>query len=212
MKQLKQVWSLAPKVTRLLLIAIIAIAVGSSVMAAQPNLPVTQPTKTQLLSRRTSPGIYSAPSSCSMAAPVVPALVTVAEVERRQFQADFAKFIEEQAKIDQEAGLTFNRDVLTIEKYRLDCDILAVQARQVLQADRNFPQPDVPITDLELVLRQQQFDIAEQIDEETTLAQEAGLTSLDRLWQARRDRIDSEILWLQAKEQKRLQDLQNNSN
>lgn len=211
MTHIKQLWQLTPKVLRSLLATVlIIILAGSSVLGAQRDVTPPHQPNSQLISRRTSPGFYTAPSSCSLTAPLVPALVTAEEIGLRQFQIDFAKFIEEQAKLDQEAGLTLSRDVLNIQKYRLDCEIVLLKAKQALAGNGTFSLPDTAVTTQELELRKRQFAIAEQVDEDATLSQAEGLVSLNTLWTSRRDRIDSEILLLQATVQKRFQDLQNN--
>lgn len=195
----------APKILRSLLIAVLIVTMAgmhSVTLAARRTAPqVPVPSDTQLMAARALPGVYSVPSSCSV--PVIPAIVTENEIELRQYQADFAKFIEEQAKLDREASLTLQRDVLAIEKFRLDCDIKVMQARQSLGS--TAPLPSVPATPLVVELRKRQLAIAKQIDAEETVAQEAGIASINSVWAARRTLIDTEILLLQATVQQRLQ-------
>ncbi|MEO0869419.1 MAG: hypothetical protein AAFY17_13445 [Cyanobacteria bacterium J06642_11] len=213
MKHIKHLWQLTPKVLRSLLAAILILAVAAgSVLAAQGSstAQATPSVSDQLISRRSSPGIYAAPSTCAIAAPIVPALVTEKEIELRQFHRDFAKFIEEQAKLDNAAGLTFDRDVMAIEKYRLDCEVMVLRAKQILAAGDIFSLPELPVSAREIALRKRQLEIARRIDAETTVAQSEGLDSLNKLWQTRRDRTDAEILLLQAETQKKLQEMQEN--
>lgn len=193
----------APKVLRSLLIAIlVVIMAGTTVLAArvsQPELP-----DAQLIAARALPGVYSVPSTCSV--PIIPAAVTAKEIELRQYQLDFAKFIEEQANLDREAALTTSRDVLSIEKFRIDCEIMLLQAKRLLESDNTLPALPATVTQQQIELRKRQFEIAKQIDAEEAIAQEAGVASLNRVWAARRTRIDSEILLVQAIVQERLQD------
>ena len=158
-----------------------------------------------MIAARALPGSYSVPSTCSV--PIIPALVTEKEIKLRQYQLDFAKFIEEQANLDREAALTMSRDVLSIERFRLDCEIMLLRAKQILDSNSDYPLPAVKITPQEIELRKSQFDISKQLDEEESLAQEVGVASLNRVWSARRSRTNSEILLLQATVQKRLQDI-----
>ena len=194
-------WQLAPKGLRSLLIAILMITLAATVAvgARQPSAP---PVDSSLVVARALPGIYSVPSTCSV--PIIPAIVTNEEIKLRQYQLDFASFIEEQANLDREAALTTSRDVLSIEKYRIDCEIMLLRAKQAQAADNALP-PDINISSQEIDLRTRQFAIAKQIDEEEAIAQEVGVASLNRVWAARRARIDSEILLVQAKVQQRLQ-------
>lgn len=211
MKHIKKMGQRTPKVLRSLLIAILVVIVaGGTALGAERHTSNLHQVGTQLISRRrTAPGVYSVPSNCSLAAPIVPALITDEEVELRQFQADFSQFIEDQAKLDEAAGLTFDRDVLAIEKYRIDCEIMVLKAKQILATGGDFTLPAIPITEEEIALRKRQFAIAEEIDEEAALSQAAGIASLNSVWRSRRERIDTEILWRQAQTQKKLQDLQN---
>lgn len=202
MKHLKPMGRFAPRVLRSLLIAVLVVTmtgISTVALAARHQTPPLQsalePSDAQLIARAL-PGVYTIPASCSV--PIIPAILTETEVELRQYQADFAKFIEEQAKLDEAAALTHERDVLAIERFRLDCDIRVLQAKQILQAASTPPLPNLPVTLQEVELRQRQFDLAKQIDNYEALAQEAGVASIDRVWRARRNRIDAEILLLQA--------------
>lgn len=209
-------WPVAPKILRSLLIAVLIITLAgihSATLAARrtttPQVQNPAPSDTQLLAARALPGVYSVPSSCSV--PIIPAIVTENEIELRQYQADFAKFIEEQAKLDREASLTLQRDVLAIERFRLDCEIKVLQAKQSLQTGSAVPLPSVPVTPQEIELRKRQLAIAKQIDAEEGAAQEAGIASINSVWAARRTRTDAEILLLQATVQQRLQTPQRTS-
>lgn len=205
---MKRLWQIAPKVLRSLLIAIlVVIMAGASTGAWGADGARSQPEQSdsQLIAARALPGSYSVPSTCSV--PIIPALVTEKEIKLRQYQFDFAKFIEEQANLDREAALTMNRDVLSIERFRLDCEIMLLRAKQILDSNSDYPLPAVKITPQEIELRKSQFDISKQLDEEESLAQEVGVASLNRVWSARRSRTNSEILLLQATVQKRLQDI-----
>ncbi|MBE9067359.1 hypothetical protein IQ260_11900 [Leptolyngbya cf. ectocarpi LEGE 11479] len=208
MKHLKHMWPVAPKILRSLLIAVLIVTLAgmhSATLAARRTTSQVQSpsSDTQLMAARALPGVYSVPSSCSV--PIIPAIVTENEIELRQYQADFAKFIEEQAKLDREASLTLQRDVLSIERFRLDCEIKVLQARQSLQTGSAVPLPRVSVTPQEIELRKRQLAIAKQIDAEEGVAQEAGIASINSVWAARRNRIDAEILLLQATVQQRLQ-------
>lgn len=200
MKHPMRTWQLAPKVLRSLLITVLLITMAATAVfaARQPSSPADS----RLIAARALPGIYSVPATCSV--PIIPAIVTNEEIRLRQYQLDFANFIEEQANLDREAALTTSRDVLSIEKYRLDCEIMLLRAKQALAADSALP--SVQVTSQEIDLRTRQFAIAKQLDEEEAIAQEVGVASLNRVWAARRSRIDSEILLVQAKVQKQLQD------
>lgn len=223
MKNFKTMGQLGPKMLRSLFLAIlVVIVVGSSttvvaarhgVVQLQAPLASTSPrqidpdqpdssqpdfkqTSPHLLARAL-PGVYTVPSSCSV--PIIPEIVTEAEVQLRQSQAAFAKFIEEQAKLDQAVALTAQRDVLSIEKFRLECEIMVLRAQQQLMtADGTKVAPDLVITPEEVELRKRQFAITNQIDSEEIEAHDAGVASLNRVWFSRRDRIDAEILLLQA--------------
>lgn len=211
MKDIKHLWKLAPTVLRSLLIAILAIAIAGFSTAAvgvgiQPSaIPSSAPppqSDSRLMARALS-GAYTIPTACSV--PIIPALVTEAEIELRQYQADFARFIEEQAELDRQVNLTSQRDVLAIEKFRLDCEIMVTRAQQVLQSNNVEPTFDIAITPREVELRKRQFELAKQIDNDAIIAQEAGVASLNRLWSARRARIDADILLTQAMVQQRMQ-------
>ena len=219
MKDMKHLWKLAPTVLRSLLIAVLvivvagfstaAVGVGTQSLPAIPSSasPLPQP-DSRLIARALS-GAYTIPTACSV--PIIPAIVTEEEVELRQYQADFAQFIEEQAELDSEVNLTSQRDVLAIRKFRLDCQIMLTRARQALQSNNIDPTFDIAITPQEVELRQRQFELAKQIDSDAVVAQEAGVASLNRLWSARRARIDADILLTQAKVQQRLQARQRDS-
>lgn len=212
MKYLKHMWQFAPRIVRSLLIAILVIfvaGVSTTALGAAPKVPQPQSILKQSDSglstrRRTSPGIYTVPSSCSV--PIIPSIVTEEEIKLRQYQVDFVKYIEQQAKLDQEATLTSTQDVLAVEKFRLDCEIMLLRAQQILQADDTEPLPELPITNQEVELRKRQFEIAKQIDEDELIAQQAGLASLNNVWKARQERTDAEILLLQATTQQKMQD------
>lgn len=216
MKDIKHLWKLAPTVLRSLLIAALIFTmtgIHSATLAARHPTPQGQnpvvSSDNPLMASRALPGVYSVPSSCSV--PIIPAIVTESEIELRQHQADFAKFIEEQAKLDRAASLTLQRDVLAIERFRLDCEIKVLQAKQGLQTNSTVPLPNVPVTPQEIELRKRQLAIARQIDAEEGVAQEAGIASINSVWAARRTRIDAEILLLQSTVQQRLQNTQRNS-
>ncbi|MEM7062102.1 MAG: hypothetical protein AAF572_02935 [Cyanobacteria bacterium P01_B01_bin.77] len=210
MKHLKHMWPFAPKVLRSLLLAVLIVVMtglSTATLAARtetPQLPNPRAlSDSQLIAARALPGVYSVPSSCSV--PIIPAIVTENEIDLRQYQADFAKFIEEQAKLDREASLTLQRDVLAIERFRLDCEIKVLQAKQSLETGSAVPFSRVSVTPQEIELRKRQLAIAKQIDAEEGVAQEAGIASINRVWTARRALIDAEILLLQATVQQRLQ-------
>ena len=212
MKQLKHMWQFAPRILKSLLIAVLVIAVAGFSTAAvgvgtQP-LPADPLPDSRLMARALS-GAYTIPAACSV--PIIPALVTEAEIELRQYQADFARFIEEQAELDHEVNLTSQRDVLAIEKFRLDCEIRLTRAQQVLQSNNIEPKFDIAITPREVELRKRQFELAKQIDNDAVVAQEAGVASLNRLWSARRGRIDADILLTQATVQQKMQARQRDS-
>ena len=177
--------------------------VGAAALGASSSQPAVELPDSDRIAARALPGIYSVPSSCSV--PIIPAIVTEQEIELRQYQLNFAKFIEEQANLDKEAALTSSRDVLAIEKFRIDCDIMLMRAKQAQTSEVVFSLPIIQVTPQEVELRKRQFEIAKQIDEEEAIAQEAGVASLNRVWAARRSRIDSEILFIQAKVQEKRQ-------
>lgn len=177
----------------------------------RPTLPSSPEQPDSRLIARALPGVYSVPQSCSV--PIIPSIVTEQEIELRQYQADFAKYIEEQAELDRQANLTSSQDMLAIEKFRLDCEIKVLQARQMLQvANERPPQftPELAITSREVALRKRQLEIAKQIDDDEIVSHEAGVASLNRVWTARRDRIDAEILMLQAQVKQDMQNEQRN--
>ena len=219
MKDIKHLWKLAPTVLRSLLIAVLvivvagfstaAVGVDTQSLPAIPSSASPPPQPDSRLIARALSGAYTIPTACSV--PIIPAIVTEEEVELRQYQADFASFIEEQAELDREVNLTSQRDVLAIRKFRLDCQIMLTRARQVLQSNNIDPTFDIAITPQEVELRQRQFELAKQIDSDAVVAQEAGVASLNRLWSARRARIDADILLTQAKVQQRLQARQRDS-
>ncbi|MEO0738752.1 MAG: hypothetical protein AAFZ35_18310 [Cyanobacteria bacterium J06649_12] len=219
MKDIKHLWKLAPTVLRSLLIAVLVIAVagfstaavgvGTQSLPAIPSSASPPPQPDSRLIARALSGAYTIPTACSV--PIIPAIVTEEEVELRQYQADFAQFIEEQAELDSEVNLTSQRDVLAIRKFRLDCQIMLTRAQQALQSNNIDPTFDIAITPQEVELRQRQFELAKQIDSDAVVAQEAGVASLNRLWSARRARIDADILLTQAKVQQRLQARQRDS-
>ena len=217
MKQLKHMWQFAPRILKSLLIAVLVIAVaGFSTVAvgvgtqplAIPSSVPPPPPDSRLIARALS-GAYTIPAACSV--PIIPALVTEAEIELRQYQADFARFIEDQAELDRQVNLTSQRDVLAIEKFRLDCEIRLTRAQQVLQSNNIEPKFDIAITPREVELRKRQFELAKQIDNDAVVAQEAGVASLNRLWSARRGRIDADILLTQATVQQKMQARQRDS-
>lgn len=217
MKDIKHLWKLAPTVLRSLLIAVLVIAVagfstaavgvGTQPLAIPSSAPPPQ-SDSRLIARALS-GAYTIPTACSV--PIIPALVTEEEIELRQYQADFAQFIEEQAELDREVNLTSQRDVLAIRKFRLDCQIMLTRAQQALQSNNIEPTFDTAITPQEVELRKRQFELAKQIDSDAVVAQEAGVASLNRLWSARRARIDADILLTQATVQRRMQARQRDS-
>ncbi len=219
MKDIKHLWKLAPTVLRSLLIAVLvivvagfstaAVGVGTQSLPAIPSSASPPPQPDSRLIARALSGAYTIPTACSV--PIIPAIVTEEEVELRQYQADFAQFIEEQAELDREVNLTSQRDVLAIRKFRLDCQIMLTRAQQALQSNNIDPTFDIAITPQEVELRQRQFELAKQIDSDAVVAQEAGVASLNRLWSARRARIDADILLTQAKVQQRLQARQRDS-
>ena len=219
MKDMKHLWKLAPTVLRSLLIAVLvivvagfstaAVGVGTQSLPAIPSSASPPPQPDSRLIARALSGAYTIPTACSV--PIIPAIVTEEEVELRQYQADFASFIEEQAELDSEVNLTSQRDVLAIRKFRLDCQIMLTRAQQALQSNNIDPTFDIAITPQEVELRQRQFELAKQIDSDAVVAQEAGVASLNRLWSARRARIDADILLTQAKVQQRLQARQRDS-
>ena len=219
MKDMKHLWKLAPTVLRSLLIAVLvivvagfstaAVGVGTQSLPAIPSSASPPPQPDSRLIARALSGAYTIPTACSV--PIIPAIVTEEEVELRQYQADFAQFIEEQAELDSEVNLTSQRDVLAIRKFRLDCQIMLTRAQQALQSNNIDPTFDIAITPQEVELRQRQFELAKQIDSDAVVAQEAGVASLNRLWSARRARIDADILLTQAKVQQRLQARQRDS-
>ena len=219
MKDIKHLWKLAPTVLRSLLIAVLvivvagfstaAVGVGTQSLPATPSSASPPPQPASRLIARALSGAYTIPTACSV--PIIPAIVTEEEVELRQYQADFASFIEEQAELDSEVNLTSQRDVLAIRKFRLDCQIMLTRAQQALQSNKIDPTFDIAITPQEVELRQRQFELAKQIDSDAVVAQEAGVASLNRLWSARRARIDADILLTQATVQQRLQARQRDS-
>lgn len=181
-----------------------AVALGAGSSHQSVELP-----DSNRIAARALPGIYSVPTSCSV--PIIPAAITEQEIELRQYQLNFAKFIEEQANLDKEAALTSSRDVLAIEKFRIDCEIILMRAKQVLASEEASPLTTLQVPPQEIALRTRQLEIAKQIDQEEAIAQEAGVASLNRVWAARRARIDSEILLVQAKAQEKLQEQQGQS-
>ncbi|MEM9483116.1 MAG: hypothetical protein AAGA83_05435 [Cyanobacteria bacterium P01_F01_bin.116] len=183
---------------------LVIIVAGTAVLGASNSQQAVELPASSQIAARALPGIYSVPSSCSV--PIIPAIITEQEIELRQYQLDFAKFIEEQATLDKEAALTSSRDVLAIEKFRIDCEIMVTRAKQILTSEDVSPLPTIQVTPQEVELRKRQFEIAKQIDEEEATAQEAGVASLNRVWAARRSRTDSEILFIQAKIQEKLQE------
>ncbi|MEL6128651.1 MAG: hypothetical protein AAFR30_01960 [Cyanobacteria bacterium J06628_4] len=218
MKDIKHLGKLAPTVLRSLLIAVLVIAVAGFSTAAVgvgtqplaiPASTTTPQSDSRLIARALS-GAYTIPTACSV--PIIPALVTEDEIELRQYQVDFAKFIEEQAELDRQVNLTSQRDVLAIEKFRLDCEIMLTRAEHILQSNNIEPTTfDIAITSEEVELRKRQFELAKQIDNDAVVAQEAGVASLNRLWSARRARIDADILLTQATVQRRMQARQRDS-
>ncbi|MEO1182443.1 MAG: hypothetical protein AAFX51_16705, partial [Cyanobacteria bacterium J06636_28] len=146
MKDIKHLGKLAPTVLRSLLIAVLVIAVAGVSTAAvgvgtqPPPIPSSASpppqTDSRLIARALS-GAYTIPAACSV--PIIPALVTEDEIELRQYQVDFAKFIEEQAELDRQVNLTSQRDVLAIEKFRLDCEIMLTRAEHILQSNNIEP-------------------------------------------------------------------------
>lgn len=206
MKHIKPLWPPVPKLLRSLLIATLAIVLtGVAAWGAQRETSrssILEPSDPQLIAQVRT-GIYSVPSSCSV--PIIPGVVTQKEVELREYQTTFAKFIEERAKEDQQANRTSIRDVLAIEKFRIDCEIKELQAEQLLTSENSPPILNLPVSDQEINLRERQFEIATKLDEAAIAAQEAQLASLNRVWSARRDRVDAEILLVQAIAQQRIQ-------
>ncbi|MGD1949955.1 MAG: hypothetical protein ACFB14_09940 [Leptolyngbyaceae cyanobacterium] len=204
MKYVKHLGRLAPKALRSLIIILAVILTATAAIAARgpatPS-PVDGAADTELLIARALPGVYTVPSACSV--PIIPALLTPDEIELREYQADFAKYIEEQATQEQEVNLTAQRDVLAIERFRLDCEIMLLQARQLLDTDAPIL-VGPKVTDQEIELRKRQVQLAQQIDDKEIVSHEAGVASLNRVWTARRARIDAEILLLQATVKQRL--------
>lgn len=193
-----------------LLIAILVVVMaGVSTAAVGTGSQTPTDTSDSRLIARALPGVYSMPPVCSV--PIIPSIVTEEEVTLRQFQADFAKYIQGQAALDQEAAITALQDVLAIERFQLDCEILVIRAQQILRAGPPPATPaDLAITTKEIELRKRQLAIAKQLDEDEILAHEAGIVSLNRVWSARRARIDAEILLLQATVKQSMQNDQNN--
>ena len=170
----------------------------------------SQSSSDAMLIARALPGVYAVPSTCSV--PIIPSIITEEELQLRQYQTDFAKYIEEQAELDRQAALTAKRDVLSIEKFRLDCEIMLMRAKQLLEVkDTALPLPNPKVTPQEVAFRKRQFQIAKEIDNDEIIAHEAGVASLNRVWTARRERIDAEILLLQATVQQEIQSMQNNA-
>ncbi len=208
MKHLMHMWQFVPRLLRSLLIAVLVMLIAgfSTAMASMKTPAQVQPKQLNIdpTNRpRVSPGIYTVPSSCSV--PIIPSVVTEDEIELRQYQVNFTKYIEQQAKLDQESALTSTQDVLAIEKFRLDCEIMLLRAQQIVQAENSLPLPEPPITDKEVELRKRQFEIAKRIDEDEAIAQQAGFASLNSVWKARQERTDAEILLIQAVAQQKMQ-------
>ncbi|MEA5465701.1 hypothetical protein [Leptothoe sp. PORK10 BA2] len=219
MTYLKRLWQIAPRILRSLLTVVLLVTVAgfsTAAMGAQtqpsPAIPAAaspHPSDTRLATR-TIPTVYSVPSTCSV--PIIPAIVTAEEIELRQYQLDFAKFIEQEAELDHKVNLTSQRDLLSIERFRLDCEIMLRRAQQILAKqnaegaeNRVDPPFDITITAEEVELRKRQFELAKQIDNDEIIAQEAGVASLNQLWSARRNRIDADILLTQAAVQRSMQ-------
>lgn len=212
MQIIKKLWQLAPRVLRSLIIATLIVTLtggGTAVLGARSQPSQLQRPDPNLIARAI-PGKYTIPPSCSV--PIIPSVLTEEEIQLRQYLVDFAKYIEEQAELDLEANLTVRQDVLGIEKFRLECEIMVLQAQQILQTNNQHDStPSIPepnITTREVALRQRQFDIAKQIDADELVSHEAGLVSLNRVWTARRTRTDAEILLLQAIVQRDMQNKQ----
>ncbi len=160
------------------------------------QLPALNASDSRLIARAL-PGTYSVPTTCSV--PIIPSILTAEELELRQFQADFAKYIHEQAKLDQEVAITTLQDVLAIEKFQLDCEIKVIQAQELLRAGLPQPTPEeLAVNAKEVELRKRQLAIAKRLDDDEIIAHEAGAVSFNRVWAARRARIDAEILMQQA--------------
>lgn len=191
---------------------LVVVVAGGTMLGAQnsaslnPSIPdsssilepysIPESSAPQLMARAL-PGAYSIPPSCSV--PILPSILTEEEIKLRQFQADFAKYIEGQAELDQAAALTTLQDVMAIKKFQLDCEIKVLRAKEILRIGRPQPTPDeLAVTDQEIELRKRQLAIAKQLDDDEIVAHEAGLVTLNRVWTARRNRIDAEILLLQA--------------
>ncbi|MDV3349312.1 hypothetical protein D0962_01555 [Leptolyngbyaceae cyanobacterium CCMR0082] len=231
MKNSQRTWRFAPNVLQSLIVAILCIGLAS-VSAMGARMPASFPLHSSnggdgqsslesssessqsssdvRLIARALPGVYAVPSTCSV--PIIPSIITEEEIQLRQYQTDFAKYIEEQAELDRQAALTAKRDVLSIEKFRLDCEIMVLHAKQLLEAkDMALPLSEPTVTSQEVAFRKRQFQIAKEIDNDEIIAHEAGVASLNRVWTARRERIDAEILLLQATVQQEAQDRQRDS-
>jgi hypothetical protein len=212
MNTLKSLWQLAPTLLRSLLIAILVVVmagVSTATLGAQRGVSQSTDTADSPLIARALPGLYSIPSSCSV--PLIPSILTEEEIQLRQFQADFAKYIQEQAKLDQAANLTSQQDVWAIEKFQLDCEIMVIRAQQILRAGVPQPTPEeLTVTPKEIELRKRQLAIAKEIDDYEITAHEAGIATLNRVWSARRGRIDAEILLLQSTVKQRIRNEQRN--
>ena len=221
MKYLKRLWQIAPRILRSLLITFLVITMAGFTTAALgaksqslPGIPPAtslppQPSDTGLMAQAL-PHSYSIPSACSV--PIIPAIITPEEVELRQYQVNFAKFIEQGADVGYQAGVVYRPDVLAIQRFRLDCEIMLLRAQQILAAqdaanaeDRVEPIFDTTVTPKEVELRKSQFEIAKQIDNTEVVAQQEGVGTPDQLWSARRNRIDADILLTQATIQLRMQ-------
>ncbi len=213
MKTLKRLWLLLPGLLRSLLIAglvVIMTGISTKALGAQRQ-PAQLSRPDSHLMARALPGVYVVPQSCSV--PIISSIVTEKEIELRQYQADFAKYIEEQAELDRQANLTSSQDLLAIEKFRLDCEIKVLQARQMLEAGNQQSSQftlELAVTSREVSLRKRQLEIAKQIDHDEIISHEAGVVSLNRVWTARRDRIDAEILMLQATVKQEMQQARSN--
>lgn len=71
------------------------------------------------------------PSSCSV--PVIASAITTQEIQFRERQIEIAKEHEKAAERKNQAGIGTRLDVLDAERVRLNCEILLLQAKQLLE-------------------------------------------------------------------------------
>ena len=107
----------------------------SSGESAQPQPILTPSTPSGAAPTHSSFSLSPNPSSCSV--PVIASAITAPEIKLRERQIEILKEHERVAGGKNQAGVGTRLDVLEAERVRLNCEILLLQAKQLLEEKQN---------------------------------------------------------------------------